>query len=226
MALRSPSKQHDILRNGQDMTPKDRRHLRDEAGSLFAAFELGGAEELTVVSGGTAMAALVRGQSHTLSTTMPSSRDIGSYKHYLAQINCVCGDRSPSLAVTVDWNLRAPVATLCPTRLRLSPAKEGVVLHHQRTPPSTTNSIRTHILFRITHTSLSLADTPYRDKQDEIDNFLVSIITPFFRGIGLLSIYTSTFVLCRRIPGCRIRRFFRFATISLLDYCDFFFHSG
>jgi hypothetical protein len=128
-----------------------RHHLRDEAGSLLA-FELGGADELTVVSGGTAMAALVRGQSHTLSTIMPSSRDSGSYKHCLAQIGCVCGDRSPSLAVTVEWNLRAPLATLCTTRLGLSPAKEGgVVLHHQRTPPATTNSIRTHILHTLAY---------------------------------------------------------------------------
>ena len=46
-------------RKGQYMSSEDGHHLRDEAGSLLAAFEEGGAEELTVTSGGTAMAALV-----------------------------------------------------------------------------------------------------------------------------------------------------------------------
>jgi len=56
------------------MTSEDGHHLRDEAGSLLAAFELGGAEELTVASGGTAMAALVCRQSHMSSQTTFSSR--------------------------------------------------------------------------------------------------------------------------------------------------------
>lgn len=48
-----------ITEDNQYMASKDRPHLRDEAGSLLTAFELGGAEEWTVASGGTAIAALV-----------------------------------------------------------------------------------------------------------------------------------------------------------------------
>jgi hypothetical protein len=174
-----------------------RHHLRDEAGSLLA-FELGGAEELTVISGGTAMAALVRGQSHTSSKTMSSSRDSDSCKQFSTQISCVCGDTSPSLAVTVDWNLRAPLATLRDStwaeprkrRRRCAPPSTHTTCHHQLNPNT-----------YITHTFLSLADTPYRDKQYEIDNYLASTITPFFRGIGLLSIYTSAFVHCPLFDG-------------------------
>jgi hypothetical protein len=65
----------------ENMISEDGHHLRDEAGSLLAAFELDGAEELTVASGGTAMAALICRQSHTLPDTMSSSRACLSFSH-------------------------------------------------------------------------------------------------------------------------------------------------
>lgn len=88
------------------------------------------------------MAALVRGQSHTSSTNMPTSRDSGSDKHGPAQIGCVCGDTSPSLAVTVKWNLRAPLATLHNStraeprkrRRRCAPPSTHTTCHHQLNP--------------------------------------------------------------------------------------------
>jgi hypothetical protein len=47
------------------------QHLRDEAGSLLAALELGGADELVVASGGTAIAALICSRSHMFSERSP-----------------------------------------------------------------------------------------------------------------------------------------------------------
>jgi hypothetical protein len=75
-------------------------------------------------------------------------------------------------------------------RRRCAPPSTHTTCHHQLNPNT-----------YITHTCLSLADTPYRDKQYEIDNYLASNITPFFRGIGLLSIYTSAFVHCPLFDG-------------------------
>lgn len=89
------------------MTSEDGYHLRDEAGSLLAAFELGGAEELTVTSGGTAIAALVCGQSHMSSETISSSRACASCNWCQTQeVKLVL--HAPSLLS----NLRAPLATL------------------------------------------------------------------------------------------------------------------
>jgi hypothetical protein len=160
MALRSPSKQHDILRNGQDMTPKDRRHLRDEAGSLFAAFELGGAEELTVVSGGTAMAALVRGQSHTLSTTMLSSRDIGSLQT-LFGANKLCLWRQVAVACShcrLEFT-RAGCDSLPNStpaeprkRRRCAPPSTHTTCHHQLNPNTYIVPHYTHFLILSRHT--------------------------------------------------------------------------
>jgi len=67
------------------MSSEDGHHLRDEAGSLLAAFEEGGAEELTVTSGGTAIAALGCGQSHMSSEAIFSSRACASYNCCHAQ---------------------------------------------------------------------------------------------------------------------------------------------
>ena len=90
------------------MTSEDGYHLRDEAGSLLAAFELGGAEELTVTSGGTAIAALVCGQSHM------SSETISSCSRACASCNW-CQTQEVELALhapSLLSNLRAPLATL------------------------------------------------------------------------------------------------------------------
>ena len=90
------------------MTSGDGYHLRDEAGSLLAAFELGGAEELTVTSGGTAIAALVCGQSHM------SSETISSCSRACASCNW-CQTQEVELALhapSLLSNLRAPLATL------------------------------------------------------------------------------------------------------------------
>jgi len=98
-------------RKGQYMSSEDGHHLRDEAGSLLAAFELGGAEELTVTSGGTAIAALVWGQSHTSSKMTSSSRACASCNRcsQMQEVKLVL--HAPSLLS----NLRAPLATLCAT---------------------------------------------------------------------------------------------------------------
>ena len=140
---------HDfITEKNQYMASKDRPHLRDEAGSLLIAFELGGAEELTVASGGTAIAALVCRQSHKSPETNSSSRSIVSCKHCLTQIS-VGGDRSLSLSVTLEFTRAA-----CDFATRAEPRKR-----RRCAPPSTHTchhrlTTRAHIFSRTTHTSL------------------------------------------------------------------------
>lgn len=143
------------------MASKERHHLRDEAGSLFPTFELGGAEELTVASGGTAIAALVCRQSHTSSGTIASSRDVVSRKHVLDANNKVLVATGRRRFQSLS-NLRAPLATL---RLGLSPAK-GVVSTinaHLPPPPPTQSEHIYYTLFLIIsrHTIQIYSNTQY-----------------------------------------------------------------
>lgn len=171
------------------MASKDRPHLRDEAGSLLIAFELGGAEELTVASGGTAIAALVCRQSHKSPETNSSSRGIASRKHVFDANDRKCRWRQVAVAFSH--------CRIYARRLRLEQPRK-----RRRCAPPSTHTCHHHLNPNtyITHTFLSLADTPYRHTTTPNRYYQVDTTSPFFRGIGLLSIYISGFVLCPLSP--------------------------
>lgn len=196
------------------MSSEDGFHLRDEAGSLLAAFELelGGAEELTVTSGGTAMAALDCRQSHTSSTN-------DHLLTFLRLLQSLFLDARSQVGLVRAFAAVEFTRAACDsfaqhqTRLGLSPAK-GVVLHPSTHTCHHQLTTRAHILSHTTRTLLSLTDTPYRHTATLDKFYLINTTSPFFRGIDLCPLSGDI--------GRRIRQNSQFMELGLLDPRDFF----